>query len=142
MIRIEDASGDPRFSEALEGSLLDSLKAAAPQGVNSRVQLAVRGDDGVLLAGLEGATSYGWLKVELLWVTPGMRRSGIGRSLLDRAFDLASDRGCHACWLDTSNRESLVFYRRLGFESFGNLMNLIDQTPPGHTRWFLRRALA
>ena len=140
MARIENASGDPRFPDVLERALLDSLKAAAPQSVNSHVQLAVRGDDGTLLAGLEGATSYGWLKVELLWATPGLRRSGIGRTLMDRAFGLASDQGCHACWLETSNRESLAFYRRLGFESFGTLKNQTDQTPAGHTRWFLKRA--
>ena len=142
MDRFEDASGDPGFSDALERALLESLKAAAPQGVNSRVQLAVRRDDAVLLAGLEGATSYGWLKVERLWVTPGLRRSSIGRNLMDLAFDLASERGCHACWLETSNRESLPFYRRLGFDGFGTLKNQTDQTPAGHARWFLKRDLS
>ena len=92
MTRIEDASGDSRFSDALECALLECLRAAAPQSVNSRVQLAVRGDEGALLAGLEGSTSYGWLKVELLWVTPGLRRSGVGLNLMDRAFDVSSQR--------------------------------------------------
>ena len=123
--------------------MLESLRAAAPQSVNSRVQLAVRGDEGALLAGLEGSTSYGWLKVELLWVTPGLRRSGVGLNPMDRAFDLASDRDCHACWLETSNRESLPFYRRLGFDGFGTLLeNQPDQTPAGHARWFLKRDLS
>ena len=142
MPRIEDASGTLSFSESLECELLESLGAAAPQSVNSRVQLTARGDEGMLLAGLDGSTSYGWLKVELLWVTPELRRSGIGRKLMDRAFDLACDRHCHACWLETSNRESVAFYRRLGFDGFGTLKNQTDQTPAGHFRWFLKRDLS
>ena len=139
---IEDASGDPRFSDVLESALLASLRPAAPQGVNSRVQLARRSDEGTLVAGLDGSTSYGWLRIELLWVTPELRRSGVGRKLMDRAFDLARDRGCHACWLETSNRESQAFYRRLGFDEFGMLKNQTDQSPADHARWFFKRDLA
>jgi ribosomal protein S18 acetylase RimI-like enzyme len=140
-MRVEDAAQDAGFSKALEAALLDDLRAASVQAVNSRIDLAIKGQGGALIAGLAGATSYGWLRVNMLWVSEAHRRAGLGHQLMQRAFDTAHARGCHACWLETSNPQAQAFYVSLGFEAFGVLKNDIDAAPQTHARWFLKRTL-
>jgi GNAT superfamily N-acetyltransferase len=138
---IEDASGDPDFVKTLEMALLEDLQATAPQGINSKVALALRTDDGACIAGIYGATSYGWLRVNLIWVDRRHRREGHAKRLMQQAFDLAIDRGCHAAWLETSNSDARDFYRSIGFADFAKLENGADGVPPAHARWFLKARL-
>ncbi len=130
----------PGQEDWVEQALLAELRAAAPQGVNDRVTLIAQ--DGLhLVGGLHGATSYGWLLIKTLWVDPAHRGCGLGRRLVEQAFAEARQRGCHSAWLDTSNPAAARFYQGLGFEPFGRLANTPSQSPLGHCRWFLRRAL-
>jgi len=66
---ISDASGDAAFPNDLETALLEDLRATSAQGVNSRIDLVVRDEGGALLAGLAATTSYGWLRVNMIWVS-------------------------------------------------------------------------
>lgn len=68
MALIQDATGDLAFAQTLETALLNDLQANTPQGVNSKVALSIRAGDGALIAGLSGTTSYGWLRVNMIWV--------------------------------------------------------------------------
>ncbi|MEN9010886.1 MAG: GNAT family N-acetyltransferase, partial [Yoonia sp.] len=138
---IADASADGRFLSDLEAALLDDLRASSIQGHNSRIDLAVRDDDGALIAGLAATTSYGWLRVNMLWVRSDHRRAGVGRQLVQRAIEQSLERGCHAAWLETSNPLARDFYKSLKFEVFAELTNEFDDVPRGHKRWFLRRKL-
>lgn len=138
---IADASGDSAFSNDLEAALLDDLRATSVQAYNSRINLAVRNADGSLRAGLSGATSYGWLRVNILWVSADHRRSGVGAQLMHGAIELSLERGCHAAWLETSNPQARAFYGDLGFEAFAELANDAGAIPESHKRWFLRRTL-
>jgi GNAT superfamily N-acetyltransferase len=93
--------------------------------------------DGEIVAGLAGETYCGWLFVKYLWVSAGLRGSGVGRELMARAEARARDRGCHSAWLSTFSFQALDFYRKLGYEEFGRL----DYTPD-HQHHFLRKRLA
>lgn len=141
MAIIQDASGDLTFDRTLESPLLKDLQAAMPQGVNSKVALSVYSDDGALIAGLSGTTSYGWLRVNMIWVDQHHRRAGYARQLMRHAFDVALDRGCHSAWLETSSAGARDFYLSIGFEQFGQLCNGPDAIPPSHQRWFLKASL-
>lgn len=138
---ISDASGDAAFPNDLETALLEDLRATSAQGVNSRIDLAVRDEGGALLAGLAATTSYGWLRVNMIWVSTRRRRTGLGRHLTQAAMDLGLERGCHAAWLETSNPQARTFYENLGFEVFAQLANDAGNVPVSHRRWFLRRTL-
>lgn len=141
-MQIEDARADPGFAAALEAQLTQSLRGLLPQSTNAPIALAVRGKDGALRAGLDGALSYGWLHVHLLWVAPEARRGGLGRALMQQAFQQAMAAGATQCWLETSNPEARAFYLSLGFAPFGHLANTPTDDPPSHQRWFLSRALS
>lgn len=138
---IADASDVPMFSSALETALLEDLRATSTQADNSRIDLAVRDENGVFLAGLAATTSYGWLRVNMLWVHKDHRRKGIGRQLMQRAIEQSLEKGCHAAWLETSNPQARGFYVGLDFEVFADLKNETGEVPQGHARWFLRRKL-
>ncbi len=89
-----------------------------------------------IVAGLAGETYCGWLFVRYLWVSDGLRGQGIGRNLMDEAEGRALERGCHAVWLDTFSFQAPGFYRKLGYEVFGEL-----DWSPDHKRLFLRKRL-
>ena len=138
---IADCPADSKFSAELEAALLEDLRAESNQGVNSLINLAVRNGRAALIAGLAATTSYGWLRVNMLWVSTRHRRTGLGRQMMQEAIDLALERGCHAAWLETSNPQARTFYENLGFEVFAKLANDAENVPVSHRRWFLRRTL-
>lgn len=96
-----------------------------------------KAEEGDLLGGLVGFTSWQWLFVRLLWVSEKSRSQGVGTELMRAAEDEARRRGCIGVWLDTFSFQALAFYERLGYRQFGKL----EDFPPGHQRFFLERRL-
>ncbi|HJS86504.1 MAG TPA: GNAT family N-acetyltransferase [Acetobacteraceae bacterium] len=92
---------------------------------------------GRIVAGLAGETYSGWLFIRYLWVSDGLRGRGIGRELMDRGERRALERGCHSAWVDTFSFQAPGFYKKLGYQVFGEL-----DYPPSHRRLFLRKRLA
>lgn len=131
----------PRVAAELETSLLLDLRQSMPQSRNEAITLSVIRSDGSLVAGLAGSTSYGWLLIKVLWVTPELRRQGYGRALVTNAFVRARSIGCHSSWLDTSNEPAQHFYASLGFKVFGVLQNQGADIPKCHKRWFMSRSI-
>ncbi|HEX8272882.1 MAG TPA: GNAT family N-acetyltransferase [Longimicrobiaceae bacterium] len=109
---------------------------AGPEGWR-RLAVLVRADDGALVGGLLGFTHWDWLFVGHLWLPEALRGRGMGRELLLRAEREAIARGCRHAHLDTFSFQARGFYESLGYEVFGAL----DEYPPGHTRYFLRKAV-
>ena len=139
---IEDASHDGNFVGALNEALFTDLRANSVQGVNSQINLAKRQPNWALIAGLSATTSYGWARINLLWVSSDHRRTGLGRQLVQLCFDVGRTRQCNSAWLETSNPQAHSFYEAIGFDVFATLANGHDALPPlAHTRWFMRRAL-
>lgn len=56
---------------------------------------------------------------------------------MQQAEEEAIRRGCHGSYLDTFDFQARGFNERLGYTVFGGL----EDTPPGHTRYFLRKML-
>jgi ribosomal protein S18 acetylase RimI-like enzyme len=73
--------------------------------------------------------------LEDLFVTDEARGSGLGRQLVEAAFERARERGCARIELDTNERNApaLALYRSLGFESWAD--------PPGGHSLLMRRRL-
>lgn len=135
------AEGDPKVADTIETELLRSLRATLPQSENQGFVLSAKSTGGELAGGLTGSTSYGWLLIKSLWVAEAQRGKGLGRTLMDKAENKARDLGCHGAWLDTSSPDAMRFYRRLGYETFGQLANATGQPPETHRRWFMSKRL-
>ena len=94
-------------------------------------------DSEKIVAGLAGETYSGWLFIKYLWVSEGLRGRGIGRRLMAAGEARALERGAHSAWVDTFSFQAPGFYRKLGYEVFGEL-----DYPPDFKRFFLRKRLA
>ena len=99
--------------------------------------LVLRDDAGGIVGGLLGDCYWNWLHVELLWLAEAVRREGWGSRLLKRAEEEALARGCTGVHLDTFSFQALPFYRKHGYEVFGE----IDGFPGGHRRYYLKKML-
>ncbi|WSJ97234.1 GNAT family N-acetyltransferase [Streptomyces sp. NBC_01320] len=92
--------------------------------------------DGALAGGLTGRTWAYWLHVDLLWVDPLHRGSGLGSQLLAEAERVAvADRGCARSRLETWGFQAPDFYRKRGYEVIGQ----VDNYPPGVTEFILTK---
>lgn len=92
-------------------------------------------DTDEIIGGLWGETMYSHLHIDLLFVPEALRRTGLGRQLMLKAEEEAIRRGCRGAWLDTFSFQARGFYERLGYTVFGTM----DNFPPGHSRFFLKK---
>jgi GNAT superfamily N-acetyltransferase len=90
-----------------------------------------------IAGGVIGATYWGWLYINLMWVKEELRGRGYGHRLLTLAEDEARRRGAKNAYLDTFSFQAPDFYKKHGYQVFGELANF----PPGHTRYFLQKQL-
>lgn len=138
-VRIE-LKANPTEEErlAILAPLVDYNAQQAGDGLSEKLALLVRDEvTGEILGGLHARVLYRWLFVELLVVPEQTRGQGMGSTLMQRAEDLARERGCVGVWLDTFEFQAPDFYRQHGYTEFGH----IDDYPPGHKRFFFQKRL-
>jgi GNAT superfamily N-acetyltransferase len=97
----------------------------------------VRGPDQEIAGGVIGATHWGWLHVDLMWVKEELRGRGYGHRLLALAEQEARQRGATHAYLDTFSFQAPGFYKQHGYRVFGELPDF----PPGHQRYYLTKEL-
>ncbi|CAN5574961.1 GNAT family N-acetyltransferase [soil metagenome] len=107
-----------------------------PDNRDFALLITAPGDEAVR-GGLWGQSRWGAFYVDMLVVPEGLRRTGLGTTLMARAETEARRRGCHLMWLDTYAFQARPFYERLGFAVFGQM----DGPPPIYPRWFMRKVL-
>ena len=88
-----------------------------------------------MIAGLKAVTGWDWLYVQTLWVHEEHRGDGLGMRLLQRAEAEARQRGCIGSCLSSFSFQAPEFYRRHGYESFGEIADY----PPGQTMLFMSK---
>lgn len=121
---------------ASDGIVAFNADLLGPPHVRHLTISARRGPD--IVAGLIGRTSFGWLFVELLFVTEALRGQGFGDRLLAMAEEEAKTRGALGAWLDTFSPEACKFYEKRGYRVFGEIADY----PPGASRSFLAKSFA
>lgn len=95
-------------------------------------------NDGQTIAGGVIAEAYWeWLYIDLLWVEEQLRGQGFGHLLLIAAEQEAMRLGAKHAYLDTFSFQAPEFYKRHGYEVFGELQDF----PVGHTRYFFMKEL-
>ena len=72
-------TSDPRVADQLEANLLSELRSKSEQGQNKQISLEAWDENDMLVGGLVGSTSYGWLLIKILWVASRVRKQGYGR---------------------------------------------------------------
>lgn len=90
-----------------------------------------------IVGGAIGVTHYDWLHIDLLWIREDLRGRGYGHRLLTLAEDKARERGARNAYLDTFDFQAPAFYKKHGYEVFGELPDF----PAGHRRIYLTKEL-
>ena len=133
---------DPLPSEALMRFVENQIIAVGYARTGScdshPVNFFLKSPLGEVMGGLIGYIWGGWLHINLLWVSEVLRGQGHGTRLIDAAEAMARERGAAAATLETFSFQAPGFYRKRGYVVFGQ----IDDYPPGHTKFFLRKNLA
>ena len=93
--------------------------------------------DGRTLGGLLGRTSLGLLFVDLVYLPPALRGSGIGRRMLHMAEAEAIARGCISAVLFTISFQAPGFYAKAGWQEQARIPCL----PPGTSRVVMSKGL-
>ncbi|MCX4850270.1 GNAT family N-acetyltransferase [Streptomyces sp. NBC_00893] len=110
-------------------------------GIDDRTPLAVLIRDPEthqVIGGLTGRTSLGLFFVDLFFLPPGLRGSGLGGEILRQAEKEARARGCRAAVLYTITFQAPCFYRKQGWRLLGE----VPCDPPGAGRIFMTKELA
>jgi GNAT superfamily N-acetyltransferase len=90
-----------------------------------------------IVGGIIGATYWDWFYINLMWIRDDYRSRGYGHQLLAQAEEEAKKRGAKFAHLDTFSFQAPEFYKKYGYQVFGEL----DHFPEGHTRYFLKKEL-
>lgn len=125
----------PEATEILSGLRHYNASHAGPT-VKEHLTLAYKNQDGKVIAGLIGHSSWDWFFTSILWVDESYRGQKLGFHLLSEAQKIAATRGCKGMHLDTFSFQAPGFYEKLGFIKFGQLT---DCPIPGMTRFFYKK---
>ena len=133
---------DPLPGEALmrflENGIIDHTLAATGISTWHPVGFFLKGPPGEWLGGCTGHVWGGWLHIKFLWVHARLRGQGQGTRLLDTAERFAAERGAAQSTLETHSYQAIDFYLKRGYTVFGEL----EDYPPGHRKFFLRKRLS
>lgn len=87
--------------------------------------------------GLIGETHWDWFYINLMFIKEELRGQGFGHRILTLAEDEARRRGAKHAYLDTFSFQAPEFYKKHGYQVFGELRDF----PPGHQRYYLTKQL-
>lgn len=121
------------------GEGLDEFNIDAA-GVKDRQLLAILVKDpqtGKVIGGMLGRSSLGLLFVELFFLPPALRGSGLGTEILRQFEQEGARRGCSSAVLYTLSFQAPDFYAARGWQRFGEIPCL----PAGSSRVFMSKSL-
>ncbi|MGY3450754.1 GNAT family N-acetyltransferase [Bradyrhizobium sp. USDA 4353] len=109
-------------------------------GYSDRLPLAVIARNpttDAIIGGALGRSSLGLLFLDLFYIVPEHRRTGLGTSILQTFEQEGQRRGCISAVLYTISFQAPAFYARLGWKRFGEIPCL----PAGTSRVFMSKRL-
>jgi ribosomal protein S18 acetylase RimI-like enzyme len=127
---------DPAWS-VIGGGITEYNHQQAGESNERNLCFVLRSPDKEIVGGVIGATYWDWLYISLMWIKEGFRGRGYGHRLLSMAEDEARQRGAKNAYLDTFSFQAPGFYKKHGYQVFGELPDF----PPGHQRYFLTKQL-
>ena len=123
--------------ETIGGGITEYNTQQAGDDQGKNLCFVLRSPDQEIIGGVIGATYWNWLYINLMWIKEEFRGRGFGHQLLTLAEQEARQRGAEYAYLDTFSFQAPDFYKKHGYEVFGELTNF----PPGHQRYFLSKQL-
>lgn len=104
---------------------------------SQRVCFVLQSPDEEIVGGVIGVVHWDWFSLDLMWMGEEFRGRGYGRRLLAMAEEKARKHGAKHVHLDTFSFQAPDFYKKYGYELFGELQDF----PAGHQRYYMRKDL-
>lgn len=105
-------------------------------GKREEINLILKDHAGSIFGGLVGEVCLNWLEVHYLVVDEELRHLQYGSKLLAEAENIARSHACDFIKLDTFSFQALDFYKKYGYEVYGQIENAA-----GHTHYYLKKDL-
>ena len=135
-----DWSPDSRDHAALLQSLVRNNTARGGPSGHRNIAIIVRDPDtGEVTSGVWGSILYGWLFIELLYIAESNRRQGLGSRLLAAVENAAREQGCVGAWLNSYAFQAPGFYKKNGYEEFGELGSSASKDAADNRLHFFRK---
>lgn len=125
------------LSEGIQAYNRDTIPGFPEVSEELRFVVLARDRAGTVTGGLRAAAYWGFLTIELLWLSEPARGKGIGRSLVARAEAFALTHGIRHARVETTSFQARPFYERLGYAVYG----VLEDFPPGHRSYSLKKSL-
>ncbi|MBT3275665.1 MAG: GNAT family N-acetyltransferase [Spirochaetales bacterium] len=98
----------------------------------------LRDENDLVVGGIKGSyTNYGWLWIDLLFVSESVRGIGYGSKLIRHIEDEARNNGCKYAYLNSFSFQAVNFYKKQGYKVFGELSDF----PEGHSVCCMSKSL-
>lgn len=123
--------------EAIGGGINSFNEEQAGPENAKRICFVVYDSDEKIAGGVIALTYWDWLYIDLMWLRVDLRRKGYGSRLLVLAEDEARKRGAKHAYLDTFSFQAPEFYKKQGYQVFGELKDF----PQGFQRYFMTKEL-
>lgn len=95
----------------------------------------IKDQNGLIIAGINAFSCWQMVYISELYVTEAYRHQGIGSIFINKIEEEARARGAIVSHTDTFDWQAKDFYLKHGYEVFG----VIENCPPGHKRFFLKK---
>ena len=129
--KIEDKDKSDVFNGLLEYNL-ERIEDKNPQDLG----IYLEDENNCKLAGLIGNTHGNYLTVQFLWVSKEHRKEHIGSTILQKAENIARERGCKYVFLDTFHFQAPEFYKKHGYKE---VFCLEDYPITGKRHYFTKK---
>ena len=128
MAHLEINGRDPELSERINRELV--AYNVEITGVSEMTPLSVKvtGDDGGLIAGLDGVSWGTAMLIDSVWVHPEHRKDGWGTKVMAAAESEARTRGCTDMSVCSFTFQVSDFYKRFGFVETGRRLGYPNGT--------------
>ena len=119
------------------GSINEYNRQQAGDDNSQQVCFVLQSPDEEIVGGVIGVVYWDWFSLDLMWIQEEYRGRGYGRRLLMLAEEEARKRGAKHVHLDTFSFQAPGFYKKHGYEVFGDLQDF----PAGHQRTYMKKEL-
>lgn len=108
-----------------------------PESAEVRFFVLARDEQDAVAGGIRASCFWNTLHVELLWLSPASRGSGLGAQLLHAAEEKAKQHGMELALVMTTSWQAKPFYEKQGY----TLLSSLEGMPKGHTSYYLQKRL-
>lgn len=117
--------------------LIEFNSKHVPNGTYEEINLCIKDENQVIIAGLNSAKCWNWMEIDILWVDEQYRRQGFGKRLLEEAEHIARSKGCKFVKLNTFSFQAPEYYKKYGYV----VMGMIENAPEGSNHYYLVKEL-